>query len=160
MRRAGKQPGQSLGGRRGPRPIKLAGPCGLAQQRQANGQPARKQSDRHTLPPAQNDLALNGQVPPTTPAARRRVGLSARGAPAQRIGLRSPLLALRATQAKATATATASPPRFRASTRGRPPRPAGGCLPPGPRAIAIEQKPHRDPGPFRAAHPAAWNFVS
>lgn len=140
MRRAGKQPGQSLGWRRGPRRWNWQGRTASPSSARQTATGTQAKCPAH-LNPAQNDLALNGQVPPTTPAARRRVGLSARGAPAQRIGLRSPLLALRVAQAKATATPTPSTPRGFALLRGgRPPLAAGGCLPPDPRAMGTEQK--------------------
>jgi phosphoribosylanthranilate isomerase len=74
--------------------------------------------------------------------------------PAHRLALPPPC-ASRA-QAKATAKATPSPPRFALLRGAKPPRPAGGCLPPDPRAMGIVQK---QPHPRRSLR-AGWRLLA
>jgi hypothetical protein len=98
------------------------------------GQPARCKRAHHTLTPAQNDPRANRAGSPHN--ARRKRARRAKcvwgTSPAHR--LRSPLLALRAAQAKATATAnaTASPPRFALRRGADPCAPLGAVCPQAP----------------------------
>jgi hypothetical protein len=124
-------------------PINPARPRGHTQQRQPNGNAKNAFAFQRLNPGAKRPRARRAGSPHN---ARRKTARRAKCAwgtsPAHRLALPPPCASRSASQGNGNCKPTA----LRASTRGQPPRPAGGCLPPGPPSNRYRTKATPGPG--------------